>query len=253
MAQDLQHRQAQVYIIDEMANNAYELGDLRKAEKLFKETIKNLLSDGMHSDDLAIIHISGKLASLYAHFQEDVKAFEGFRFCVDRLKSKVDNGADDFDTLALYSLILLWFGEFEYGRRFLVQSLDLFKKSHEISLRINGPFHHHSLHLLNNMAGSYSLLNRLEEAVQCLQEAIKIVGENSLDDGEKHIPYYYINLANIYLTQLNNFNPDREEILERALKSCKEAIRRARHNGDKEALNEANKCMATIKENKLSQ
>lgn len=245
MAHDLQHYKAQKYIIDEMANNAFQMGDLPKAEKLFKETLKSFLADGMKQDDNAIIHISAKLSNLYGRFQEESKALEGFRFCLDHLEAKILSGSEDFDTLALYSLVLCWFGEFQYVRKAGQESLDLLKKSHEVSVNINGPHHDHSLTVLNSMAASYSLLNQLDEAVKCLQTVITLAQENLLTDD---LPYYYVNLTNIYLTQLNNPKADLRAILHLAMESSREALRLAKKAGDVEAVQLAEKCMATVKE-----
>nr|CAG4646283.1 EOG090X06TI [Macrothrix elegans] len=203
-AYEIQHHQATRYIIDEMANNAYEIGDLHKAEKLFKETMKQLLSDGMPPGDNAIVHISAKLANLYGIFNDEVRAREGFKFCISQLEAKINEGADDFDTLALYSLILCWFGEYIYNHGKLEESLELFRKAHDISVRINGAHHPHSLLQLNNMAASLTLLNRIDEAVDCLKSALALVQEHQIDEGENDLPYYYINLTNIYLTQLDS-------------------------------------------------
>lgn len=247
VAHDVQHHKAQTYIIDAMANIAYQVEDFRKAEKLFKETMRQLIADGALESDNAIIHISAKLAKLYGLFEDEVKALEGFKFCLKHLDQKLKEGIDDFDTLALYSLVLSWYGEYAYSRGKAEESLNLFKKSHDISLKINGPSHPHSLLQLNNMAASYSLMNQLDNAVDCLNKAIALVQEHKIDDGEYDLPFYHLNLANVYLTQLENPREDADQMLRKASESCQKAMRLARKAGITQVLQEAEKCLATIK------
>lgn len=248
VAHDLQHTQAQTYIIDAMANVAYEAEDFKKAEKLFKETMRQLIADGALESDNAIIHISAKLAKLYGLFEDEFKATEGFKFCMKHLEQKLKEGVEDFDTLALHSLVLSWYGEYVYSRGRPEESLGLFKKSHEISLKINGPTHPHSLLQLNNMAASYSLMNQLDDAVDCLNQAIALVQENKMDDGEYDLPFYHLNLANVYLTQLENPRADTAQMLRKASEACQRAMRLARKAGVNQVLQEAEKCLATIKQ-----
>lgn len=245
-AYDLQNHDAQRYIIDDMANNAYEKGDLKKAEKLFINMMKQLLADGMQQDDLAIIHISAKLANLYAIFQEDLKAHEGFHFCINHLEAKLRKGADDFDTQALYSLILSWFGTFLHNKGEFEQSVSVFQQSHKISVKINGEHHPHSLLQLNNMAAAYTLMNRLEDALKCLNQALQLAQEHKMDDGLSDLPYYYINVTNIYLTQIETSSGDSSKLLEKATNSCHDAMKWARIVDNREALIIAKKCLKKI-------
>nr|CAG4643227.1 EOG090X06TI [Ilyocryptus agilis] len=246
MAHDTQHHEAQRYIIDEMANNAYESGNYLKAEKLFKETMKTLFSEGYGQSDNSIIHISIKLASIYAKIDKDAEADVGFRFCIENLEDKMKSGADNLDAHALYCLTLSSYGEFLYNRAFYTQSLDLFKKSYDTSVKVNGPHHPFSLQQLNSMAACYSLLNRFDEAVACLQSATAIDHEAGLEDAINELPYYHVNLTNVYLTQLENASANRKEILQRASISCQKALELSKKIGNKEALVEAEKCMAVI-------
>jgi len=245
-AQQLNHQKAQKYIIDEMANNAYELGDFRKAEKLFKEMLRRIITDGTSPDDNAVIHISAKLACLYGMFRDDLKATEGFRFCKNVLKEKLSQGTDDFDTKALYSLALSWYGEYLHSKGDNVEALAHFQESLDISKSINGPTHPHSILQLNNMAAAYSVLNLLENAANCLKDAINLTKGQS-QEASTDLPFYYINLINIYLTQLNNPREDSSVLVKAASDACTEAFRLAKIAGDKEALQEVEKCRHDLK------
>lgn len=248
MAYELQHYDAQKYIIDDMANNAYETGDLKKAEKLFIDTMKHLIASGVPHDDNSVIHISAKLANLYAGFDDVHKANEGFLFCIQNLEAKLDKGLNDFDTQALYTLVLSWFGQFLHNNGDFVQSLNIFQKSHEVSVKINGEHHPHSLLQLNNMAAAFTLMNRLQDALRCLNKALTLAQEHQMDDGMGDLPYYYINVANIYLTQVEKGSGDSSELLELATGSCQNALKWAKLIDDRAALKEAKKCWKKIED-----
>nr|CAG4649356.1 EOG090X06TI [Scapholeberis mucronata]SVE93638.1 EOG090X06TI [Scapholeberis mucronata] len=253
MAYEIQHHDAQRYIIDDMANNAYETGDLKKAEKLFIDTMKHLIASGVPQDDNSVIHISGKLANLYAMFDDVDKANEGFLFCIQNLETKLEKGVNDFDTQALYTLILSWFGQFLHNKGDFVQSLNMFEKSLEVSVKINGEHHPHSLLQLNNMAATFTLMNRLQDALRCLNKALTLAQEHQMDDGVGDLPYYYINVANIYLTQVEKASADSGELLRLAASSCRNALKWAKLVDDREALKQAKKCWKKIENYQIAQ
>ncbi|CAK9832312.1 Tetratricopeptide repeat protein 19 homolog, mitochondrial [Anthophora retusa] len=63
-AQILQHYDGITYVYDVMANLAYNRNDFKKAEKLFLSVLKRLMAKGIPENDLAIIHISLKIADI---------------------------------------------------------------------------------------------------------------------------------------------------------------------------------------------
>jgi tetratricopeptide repeat protein 19 len=63
-----------------------------KAEKLFKEVMKRILSTGTSQDDNKIVSMSLKLAAVYAAWKHDDSALTGFRFCIDAQEKKIANG-----------------------------------------------------------------------------------------------------------------------------------------------------------------
>lgn len=230
-----------------MANNAYEAGDFKKAEKLFINMLKQLLEDGMQPSENAIIHISAKLANLYASFGDMVKANEGYLFCLDHLNTKVSKGVSDYDTLALYTLVLSWFGEFIYSKEDYAQALGLFEQALKISVRVNGEHHPHSLLQLNNMAAAYTLMNRLDDAVKCLEKVMALAQEHELDDGLNDLPFYYINITNVLLTQVEKDSPDSSELLKMAEDACQEGLKSAKRAHNREALFQAKKSWEKVK------
>eukprot|EP00096_Caligus_rogercresseyi_P002180 TRINITY_DN1417_c0_g1_i1.p1 TRINITY_DN1417_c0_g1~~TRINITY_DN1417_c0_g1_i1.p1 ORF type:complete len:203 (-),score=22.31 TRINITY_DN1417_c0_g1_i1:104-712(-) len=101
MANDLNHLNGVIYIHDLMADLAYQKGDFIKAERLFTDVLKRLLSPpknvGLH--DNSVVEVSLKLAQIYDHQGLDGKAREGFAFCVRTLDNKVardQNGEGKF-------------------------------------------------------------------------------------------------------------------------------------------------------------
>lgn len=71
-AQDTRNSDAVTYIYDLMANVAFLIEDYKKAEALFVDVMKRLMSDGVPENDLRIIHISLKMCKMF----EDQGQFE---------------------------------------------------------------------------------------------------------------------------------------------------------------------------------
>lgn len=63
-AQTLQHYDGITYVYDVMANLAYSLDNFKKAEQLFVSVLQRLIAKGTPKDDLAVIHISLKIANM---------------------------------------------------------------------------------------------------------------------------------------------------------------------------------------------
>jgi tetratricopeptide repeat protein 19 len=83
LAQQQQDADGITYVYDLLANLALEKGEFNKSEKLFVSVMQRLLGSGVAQDDSKIIHISLKLAEIYALQAEKpefhTKAKEGFR------------------------------------------------------------------------------------------------------------------------------------------------------------------------------
>lgn len=65
LAQELQNENGITFVYDRLANVAFDTGRFEKARKLFVEVMQRLLDRGMEKDDLALIHISFKLAKIF--------------------------------------------------------------------------------------------------------------------------------------------------------------------------------------------
>lgn len=109
MAQDLQSSNGITYVYDLMANLAMEREQYKKAEKLFVDVMRRLMSDGHAEDSPKILHISSKIAHM-SQLQGDLeKSFQGFTWTLERLSKLVQSIPDDNDVLELYGLTKNWY------------------------------------------------------------------------------------------------------------------------------------------------
>ena len=70
MAQDLRHEKGITYVLDVMANLAFENEEYDKAQKLFIEVLRRLISNGLPQDDIIVVNISLKIADTYATLED---------------------------------------------------------------------------------------------------------------------------------------------------------------------------------------
>ena len=88
-AQSVNNEPAITYIYDLMANLAYELGQLPKAEKLFVSVMQRLMDkDKAEEDDIRLLHISSKVAHI-AYLQENYdKALIGYQYVIEKIQKR---------------------------------------------------------------------------------------------------------------------------------------------------------------------
>lgn len=67
-------------------------GDYMKAERIYKDVMKRVMSKGVAAEDNSMIEMSLKLAKVYASWQQHDKAVLGFQFCIKTQEKKVKNG-----------------------------------------------------------------------------------------------------------------------------------------------------------------
>lgn len=108
MAQDLKSKDGITYVYDIMANLAMEAKEFVKAEKLFADIMKLLLSEGVEQDDNKILHISSKIAHM-AHLQNNFdKANQGFIWTLQKIEEKLKKVQNDPDLVELWGLTKNW-------------------------------------------------------------------------------------------------------------------------------------------------
>lgn len=235
-AQEAQNTQAVTYIFDLLANLAYQREEYTKAEKLFKDVLQRMFSDGMPEDDNAVVEISLKLASVYASRGDYEKAVEGFHFCLgtqeEKIKKHGENNVDE-DTLLLWSMSMDWYARFLLN----LQKYDLAKKhfikAYEMSERVQGLGHPQTAVLLNDIGSVCSLQKNYTEAISYLEKAIDAARESQSQD----IGSFYVNLGAVYLQQ---------GMLLEAERFCKEGLLLARKMKNNEAVDEAKNCLQEI-------
>lgn len=102
MAQDMQHFNGITLCFDIMANLAMEREQYEKAEKLFVIVLQRLLQSGKPQDDVAVLHISMKMAQIAASRNDSERAELGYKFVMDNLKRKFK---DDPADMTLYEFV----------------------------------------------------------------------------------------------------------------------------------------------------
>lgn len=242
LAQERADLQAQRYIYDLLANNAYQKGDFPKAEDLFIHVMKELLSSGMDINDNAIIEISLKLASIYSKQNQKQKAEEGFRFCTTVQEKKLaainlDNveslTEQEKDTVLLWAMSADWYAKhlLDTGKYSVAQTY--FEKALDISEKINGPTHPQTLVLLNDLGSVASLRKDYEKALEYFEKAISLGTKTDTPD----LPAFYCNRGATYLKK-KDYN--------KANTSCSKALKLAKKFKNKEAENDASECLKEL-------
>ncbi|CAL4153735.1 unnamed protein product [Meganyctiphanes norvegica] len=235
-AQESQNTQAVTYIYDLLANVAFQRDEYAKAENLFKHVMQRLISGGMAEDDNALVEISLKLASVYASMGDYEKAVSGFHFCIgtqeDKIKKQGEKNLDE-DTLLLWAMSMDWFARFLININKLSEAKKHFIRAHEICERVNGPTHEQTGVLLNDIGSVYFLEGNHDEAIKYFEKAIDVAREC----GSIEIGSFYVNLASVYLQNLN---------LTEAERCCNEALLLSKKFENTDSLQEAENCMNEI-------
>lgn len=148
-------------------------------------------------------------------------------------KYKID--PENEDVLGLYSLKLDAYARYLMNQGKIKNACIYFKKSYNISAKLNGEVYEMNVILLNDL-GTLAYVQGLEdEALYFFKKAERI---------GKHLPdmetfsSVHINLGNVYL---------RQGLLEEAEKYCVEGMKNARRHNYEEGKNEAAICLAEIK------
>ncbi|XP_015431401.1 PREDICTED: tetratricopeptide repeat protein 19 homolog, mitochondrial isoform X2 [Dufourea novaeangliae] len=235
-AQTLQHYDGITYIYDVMANLAYNLNDFKKAEKLFVSVMQRLISKGMAQDDLAIIHMSLKIANMYSKMGETEKAENGYQFCLESLKKHMAKDSENPDVLQLMGLALEWYGGMLFSESRYVDALRYLTEAYDISVKMNGIEDEQTVVLLSDLGTVNCAMKEYDEAIKYLTKATEI-GKKLPDMFD--IGSIYVNLGNAYIIK---------GLYEEAKKNCKQGKQLAKAQNHDESLKEAEKCLERIKE-----
>ncbi|XP_076247079.1 tetratricopeptide repeat domain 19 [Calliopsis andreniformis] len=234
-AQILQHYDGITYVYDVMANLAYGLSDFKKAEKLFISVLQRLISKGVAEDDLAVIHISLKIANMYAKMGDTEKAESGFKFCIQNLQKHLIKDSENVDVLQILGLSLEWYASMLFSQLQYADALNYLTQAYDISLKINGEEHEQTVILLNDLGTTNCMIKKYDQAIEYLSKAIDI-GKKLPDLID--IGAVYVNLGNVLIAK---------GLYREAKKNCVQGMHLATVNNHDESKIEAEKCLERIK------
>ncbi|XP_076752662.1 tetratricopeptide repeat domain 19 isoform X1 [Xylocopa sonorina] len=234
-AQTLQHYDGITYVYDVLANLAYEIADFKKAEKLFKSVLKRLIAKGVPQDDLAVIHISLKIADIYDKSGDIEKADDGYKFCLHHLQNHLVKDNENKDVLQLLGLNLEKYGSMLFTQLQYTNALKYFSQAYDISVKINGEEDEQTVILLNNLGNVCYMLQKYDQAIEYLSKAAEL-GKKLPDMNDLGI--IHVNLGKTLVAK---------GLYEEGKKSCTEAEYLARARKDDESIIEAKKCLEQIK------
>lgn len=225
---------AKTKIYDNLADMALGQGELEKAERLYKETMKGCLQQGVPRDDNSIIELSLKLASIYAMVDRSTEAEQGLLFCINTQDAKLsadkskkdavpmsdaikeaskaaetdsnslesadsDNSASEEeklrDTEALLGMALETYGRLLMGQRRLTEAVPAFERAMTLASKVFGTEKGQFVILVNDLATTYILLKNYAKAAEILNKAI----ESATKIQSPHLAALYCNLGAVFL------------------------------------------------------
>ncbi|XP_017792178.1 PREDICTED: tetratricopeptide repeat protein 19 homolog, mitochondrial [Habropoda laboriosa] len=178
-AQTLQHYDGITYVYDVMANLAYDLNDFKKAEKLFISVLKRLIAKGIPEDDLAVIHISIKIADIYDKIGNVEKAENGYKFCLENLQNHLAKDSENQDVLQLLGLNLEKYASMLFSRAQYTDALKYFIQAYDVSIKVNGEDSEQTVVLLNDLGSANYMLQKYDKAIEYLTKAAELGNINT--------------------------------------------------------------------------
>ncbi|XP_076454895.1 tetratricopeptide repeat protein 19, mitochondrial-like [Babylonia areolata] len=267
---------AKTNIYDSLADMALGQGQLEKAERLYKETMKGCLQQGLAQDDNAIIELSLKLASVYAMLERDGEAEQGLLFCVKAQDAKLAASKADGDqvlvsdavkemsvlakeeggsvsaeevklgeeemqrnTEALLGMALETYGRLLMGQRRLDESVEALERAAGIAEKVLGTEQSQYLVLVNDLATAHILLKNFDKATTILNKAI--VTATKVQSSQ--LPVLYCNLGALFL---------RTARLSEAEAACAKGQELSRQHQHSMAASMSQKCLEKIAQLKAS-
>eukprot|EP00095_Tigriopus_kingsejongensis_P003501 maker-scaffold373_size192110-snap-gene-0.34 protein:Tk03501 transcript:maker-scaffold373_size192110-snap-gene-0.34-mRNA-1 annotation:"tetratricopeptide repeat" len=229
-AQDINSYDGITYVFTVLANVAFERGDYMKAEKLYKDVMKRILTKGTPQEANSMIEMSLKLARVYASWQQYEKAVLGFKFCSDTQEKKIKTGDTDDDTVALWGMSRDWFAQYLLDRGDYSAAFTQFQGAFLTSCELFGDSHTQSLVILNSMGTVASLMDDNTKAVSYFSKAVRL----ATTEEDENLPTYLVNLGMARIKQ----NMKRE-----ALGACTRAQAMGQRSGNREIVEESQHCL----------
>lgn len=235
MASSMGHVEGETHIYALMANTALDRGFIGQAERLFTEVLKRILAAGESQDSNAVVEISLKLATIFNAQNNFTKAEQGFEFCIKTTRSKVEKEGElcDKDTLALYGLSLDRQGQFLLGRGRLEEAESAFSTAVGVAKKVYGPDDEQTLVIRNSLATVLSLRGETIAAISLLSQLV----EEAQTTDSQFLATFLINRGIVELRNGRGFAAEED---------CGRAKQVAKSRRDKEAVQEADKCLEDI-------
>lgn len=230
---------AKTYIFDALANLAMSRGQFEKAEGLFKETMKGLLQKGYAKTDNAIVDISLKLAMIYVMMQRYADAEQGYQFCLQTQRDKVESlkakdDKVDEDTAALLGLTTDSYARFLLMQAKTSEALEQLNIAIQIAEQVFDKHHSQVAVLYNDKATVQAMLGNFQDAKDSVMTAIYIAKKIDSSD----LPSFIANLGTI-LIHTNG--------VAEAEQHCKRAAKLAKKYNNKDATDQAKICLDEIR------
>ena len=223
---------ARIYIFDALGNVALKIGDLQKAEDLYKETLKIAVQNEFFTmTDNATVEISMRLAAIYAMMGKDEETHSGFQYCIKTQEDKIKADPDESpSTYGLLGMCLENYAKFLLSSKQFDKALDYLKRAEEVVVKYLGEEHPQRVVALNDIASVYILKKDLDKAEEYFKRALNI----GLACKDETLPILYCNLGALYLRQAK---PDK------ALEMCKIGEKLGMEMNNPEAIKRAKFCI----------
>jgi len=235
MAHELQHEAAVTHILCLLGQLALERGLPGQAERLYTAVLQRLLQAGEPRNSNAVCEISLKLAGILAGRGERTKAEQGYLFCIEALRPRLDAADCDEDSLALAGMALDHQAQLLLSSGRAGEAEAAWREAVLLAERLHGGAGEQTLVVRNSLASSISIQGRDSEAARLLEE---VVAASRQQGPNSNLASYLVNLG---LVQL------KLGMMQQAGINCGEAHTRAAKNNDSDAQAEAGRCLDKIK------
>lgn len=209
VAVDSDHQSAIDYIYVVLADNALAARELEKAEKLYKEVLRRLMSNNVKEDDESVIEISLQLATIYAERHDYENADEGFAFCIQRqrkrlqsidMSKELDEGQKN--SVALFGMILDWYSKYCQLRKDYVRAQKYTEEAYQMSLKALGELNNETLVLMSDLAVLAEKNGDLDRAIELLKGAV----DHASTVKSSELPVFFYNLGTCFLKKRDGHN-----------------------------------------------
>lgn len=207
------------YVQDQLANLALRQNQLEKAEKLFHNVIRNLLHTGRQQNDVAILEISLKLATIYASLGNHKFAHSGYKWTIEMARENLEalkakrgseSSKDEYENqLALLGMVLDSYGRYLFVQGLHEDALNVTKEATDICVKLFGEKDIRTLVLYNDIGAILNQQGKLDEALEYIRNSIELVERSQEASSHSDLAVFYVNLANIYSSKGQGENAEK--------------------------------------------